>query len=234
MVTTHEMAPPLKEGACRSFRRRRLLLLPPEGAALRQPRLAARGLAEHQRARAAHDDRRGVAEDGRDRHAAGAADVHEEAVGALRSAGPGRARARTEKWIGGQRRTHARRQVDEATAAVPRVRHVRSSGQRQPLHRSEAAARRRRRPRHAPLMPSSGEESAANARDASASRQRRLVMSPAGAAVLLACTSRFFLWSSFSLRASGWRRSATCRGQIGANEERKRAEARVGRSQQPR
>ena len=53
-------------------------LLPPERAALRQPRLATRRLAQHGRAAAADDDGLGVREDGRDGEAAGAFDVHEE------------------------------------------------------------------------------------------------------------------------------------------------------------
>ena len=52
-----------------------------ERAALREPRLAARGLAQHRRAAAADDDGLRVAEDGRDVEAAGALDVHEKAVG---------------------------------------------------------------------------------------------------------------------------------------------------------
>jgi hypothetical protein len=56
--------------------------LPPERAALGEPGLAARGLAQHLRAAGADDHRLRVAEDGRDGEAAGALDVHEEAAGA--------------------------------------------------------------------------------------------------------------------------------------------------------
>jgi hypothetical protein len=72
-----------------------LLLLAAERAALRQARLAARRLAQHHRARRAHDDVRGVREHRRDLQAARAAHVHEVAVGGLHARGwSGRARAR--------------------------------------------------------------------------------------------------------------------------------------------
>lgn len=53
-------------------------LLPPERATFRQASLASRRLAQDRRAAAADDDGLGVREDGRDREAAGALDVHEE------------------------------------------------------------------------------------------------------------------------------------------------------------
>jgi len=55
-----------------------MTLLPPERAAFRQPSLSSRRLAQDRRAAAADDDRLRVREDGRDREAAGALDVHEE------------------------------------------------------------------------------------------------------------------------------------------------------------
>ena len=63
-------APPPPESPCRLFLAER--------APLREPRLAARRLAQHLRATGAHDDGLGVREDGRDGEAAGALDVHEE------------------------------------------------------------------------------------------------------------------------------------------------------------
>ena len=63
--------------------RQHLLHLLAEGAALGQPGLAARGLAEHGTARPAKHDRLRVAEHRRDVKAAGALDVHEEGVGRL-------------------------------------------------------------------------------------------------------------------------------------------------------
>ena len=53
-------------------------LLPPERAALCESSLAAGGLAENLRAAGADDDGLCVREDGSDREAAGALDVHEE------------------------------------------------------------------------------------------------------------------------------------------------------------
>jgi hypothetical protein len=58
-------------------------LFPPERAALRKPSLATGRLAEHRGAAGADDDGLSVRENGRDREAAGALDVHEERAGAL-------------------------------------------------------------------------------------------------------------------------------------------------------
>jgi hypothetical protein len=58
-------------------------LFPPERAALRKPGLATGRLAEHRGAAGADDDGLSVRENGRDREAAGALDVHEERAGAL-------------------------------------------------------------------------------------------------------------------------------------------------------
>jgi len=60
-----------------------LLLLAAERAALRQARLAARGCAQHDCAATADDGVGGVREHRGDVHAAGAAHIHEVAVGGL-------------------------------------------------------------------------------------------------------------------------------------------------------
>eukprot|EP00178_Gracilaria_changii_P013258 TRINITY_DN37472_c0_g5_i1.p1 TRINITY_DN37472_c0_g5~~TRINITY_DN37472_c0_g5_i1.p1 ORF type:complete len:243 (+),score=14.38 TRINITY_DN37472_c0_g5_i1:106-834(+) len=62
---------------------RALVDLLTEGASLRESRLPAGGLAQDGRARSAHHDSLGVAENGGDVEASGALHVHEEAVGAL-------------------------------------------------------------------------------------------------------------------------------------------------------
>jgi len=72
--------PPLKQNASNFHSCSSVALLPPERAALGEPRLAARGLAQHLRAARAHDHGLCVAEDGGDGEAAGALDVHEEAA----------------------------------------------------------------------------------------------------------------------------------------------------------
>eukprot|EP00411_Alexandrium_monilatum_P024038 CAMPEP_0175207298 /NCGR_PEP_ID=MMETSP0093-20121207/13041_1 /TAXON_ID=311494 /ORGANISM="Alexandrium monilatum, Strain CCMP3105" /LENGTH=112 /DNA_ID=CAMNT_0016500459 /DNA_START=31 /DNA_END=369 /DNA_ORIENTATION=+ len=59
------------------------LHLPPEGAALSEPRQAAGGLAEHDVAVPTKHNRLRMAVDGGDLQATGALDVHEEAVGRL-------------------------------------------------------------------------------------------------------------------------------------------------------
>lgn len=60
-----------------------LIDLATEAASLRQSGLSSGGLAEHNIAGSAEDDGLGVGEDGGDVKAAGALDVHEEAVGRL-------------------------------------------------------------------------------------------------------------------------------------------------------